>query len=76
MEIITAEILKEGIQSFLSTLSLLKDTFASAIINNFLEALSHLPELSPYWILALIGSAVLVWRLKSWIVGMFVKNLI
>ena len=76
MEIITAEILEEGVRSLLSTLSILKDTFASAIINNFLEAFSHLPELSPYWVLTLIGSAYLAWKLKSWIVGLFVKNLL
>lgn len=76
MELVTAKILFEATKSFLGTFSLLKDTFTSALIDNFLGALSHLPEFSPYWILVLVGSSILLWRLKSWVTGLFVKKLI
>jgi len=76
MQIITLEAVLQGLEGAWFAFSSIKDAFAGALIGNIGNATAHLFDGGWYWPLALLGGLYMAWKLKSWVVGLFLKNLV
>ena len=75
MQIFTVELLSEFATSLFSTLGILKDAIVGAIFTNIGVAFGQISAGEWTAIVGLVGTIVLLWRLKGWIIGFFYRQM-
>ena len=71
MQIIINDVVMQGFQTMFHTLSLFKDAIITAVFINLDHSVSGVLQGNFGMLLSVIGSIILVWRLKSWLLGFF-----